>query len=429
MRRRNGSTLSLSVVLCTALVGPAGAQVYRFQTVHVVQGTHNRLLSTGINNARDVIWSGPTQEGPQIYLNSPRNNIAQLDPLASTIIDSRLPRFGTHTQNTVWVASTGEIDPVTRLASPGSRYQEDRIYRYAPGHSATPTVVGSTVFVQDGAAVSAVTDPDVNDAGQAVFRRLNYRTFRWSLAFHGGSGDLSDTRDLLTDYALVTTPFLSNSGKVVFTARQNPGDPIQMYLYDSTIDLLTLLPTGINWGAASLRDFSNDDVALAFAGSPTTGSFYTIDTQGNATPVLTAGTGGLTRIELGQRNSKGQIVFANRTVPGSGGASPSFGLSNLMLYDNGNLIRLTDNPPGVSIRAAAINDYGDIAFITQQYLYENGVYTGQRELRLIVAQAVPEPGSIALLCGLIVGGAGITLRVSARWRHSPGSRSNSQTSA
>ena len=384
--------------------------LYRFQTIYSVTGASNRLNSVGINNGGRVLWSGPTQEGPQIYLDTPLNNIAALDPLAATIIDSRLPRFGTQTNNVVWVASTGQIDRDTKQASPGSRYQEDRIYRYAPGSSATPTIIGSTIFAEDGRAVSAVTNPDVNDRGQAVFRRLNYQTGRWSLLYHNGSGDLSGTRDLLTDYALVNAPFISNSGKAVFTARQSAADPIQMYLYDSQTDMLSPLSTSFNWANASIRDLSNDDVALVFAGSSASGSFYTVDTLGNAALILTAGTSGVTRIELGQRNNRGQIVFADRTVSGTGGGSPSFGLSNLVLYDNGQLIRLTDNPLGVSIRAAAINDRGDVAFITQEYLYENGLYTGLRRMELVVGTAVPEPGIAGLLIVLTVCGAGIALR-------------------
>jgi hypothetical protein len=398
------AALSLSLHLAQAQT------LYRFQTVYSVTGTYNRLLSTGINNGGHVLWSGPTQEGPQIYLDSPFHNISALDPLAATIIDNRLPRFGMQTKNAVWVASTGQIDRDTGQASPGSRYQEDRIYRYAPGSSATPTIIGSTIFVENGRAVSALTNPDVNDRGQAVFRRLDYQTGRWSLLYHNGSGDLSGTRELLTDYALVTAPFISNSGKAVFTARQSAADPIQMYLYDSQTDMLSPLSTSLNWTNASIRDFGDDDVALVFAGSSATGSFYTVDTLGNAALILTAGTSGVTSIELGQRNNRGQIVFADRTVSGTGGGAPSFGLSNLVLYDDGQLIRLTDNPLGVSIRAAAINDRGDVAFITQQYLYENGLYTGQRRLELVVGTAVPEPGNALMLIGLTVCGFGMALR-------------------
>jgi ApbE superfamily uncharacterized protein (UPF0280 family) len=81
-----------------------------------------------------------------------------------------------------------------------------------------------------------------------------------------------------------------------------------------------------------------------------------------------------------------------------------------MLWDHGRLIRLTDNPLGVSIRAAAINDRGDVAFITQQYLYENGVYTGQRRLELIVGTAVPEPGALAMCVSSFGIGAMLWLR-------------------
>lgn len=402
---------TLAIAVMTLAVHSAQAQtLYRFQTLFSETAPYNRLNSVAINNGGRLLWSGPTQEGPQIFLDSPLHNIAALDPLAATIIDSRLPRFGANSKNAVWVASTGQIDRDTKQASPGSRYQEDRIYRYAPGSSATPTIIGSTTFAENGRAVSALTNPDVNDRGQAIFRRLNYQTFRWSLLYHNGSGDLSGTRDLLADYSLVNAPFISNSGKAVFTARQNAADPIEMYLYDSETDTLSTLSTGINWANASIRDFSDDDVALVFAGSSATGSFYTVDTLGNATLLLTAGVGGVARIELGQRNNRGQILFAERTVLGTGGSSPSFGLSNLALYDNGRLIRLTDNPLGVSIRSAAINDRGDVAFVTQEYLYENGVYTGQRRLELIVGTAVPEPSALAMLGAALGVGAVLWLR-------------------
>jgi hypothetical protein len=402
---------TLAIAVMVLAVHSAQAQtIYRFRTLYSDTSTYNRLNSVAINNGGHVLWSGPTQEGPQIFLDSPLHNIAALDPLAATIIDSRLPRFGTSSKNAVWVASTGQIDRVTKQASPGSRYQEDRIYRYAPGSSVTPTIIGSTTFVEDGRAVSALTSPDVNDRGQAVFRRLNYQTGRWSLLYHDGSGSLSGTRDLLTDYALVNAPFISRSGKAVLTARQNAADPIEMYLYDPDTDMLSTLSTGINWANASLRDFSDDDVALVFAGSSATGSFYAVDMMGNATLLLTAGVSGVTRIELGQRNNRGQVLFADRTVSGTGGGAPSFGLSNLMLWDHGRLIRLTDNPLGVSIRAAAINDRGDVAFITQQYLYENGVYTGQRRLELIVGTAVPEPGALAMCVSSFGIGAMLWLR-------------------
>jgi hypothetical protein len=391
---------------------PVQAQTpYQFRTLlrttFSVTGGGDQVLSPSINNLGDILWAGQTQGGPRIYLNSPFQNLAALVPNAGTLTDTRLPRFGTKTAHAVWNGSTGEIDPINGTASPGSGYQEDRIYLAKPGAPA-PTVIGATRF---GSAFNIVTSPDVNDAGQAVFRQLNYPTGQWSLLVHDGSGSLSGTTAPLTGYNLINTTFINNSGKVTFFGRAASSDPNQLHVLDLATGSLSKQTTSLALSNPSLRDFSNDDLALVFDGSSLSGSMYTVALDGTTTRLFTAGTDGLSRVELGQRNQNGQIVFSNRTITATGGANPNAGRSDLMLYDDGAIYSLTNHAPGTAVTAANINDRGDIVYVTQQFLYDsNGIYTGQRQFDLIVATAVPEPG-LLLLCGaLTLAGIPVLLR-------------------
>lgn len=409
--------VSASVVLSTAalslvvlMVAPAKAQ-YVKKTVAIVvytsaNGAGDQVLSPGYNNSGDTLWAGQTQGGPRVFLNSLLSNVAAQVAGADTIVDSRLPRFGTNSQNAVWNASTGEIDPVTKLASPGSGYEEDRIYLYNPSVSTTPNAIYRTEL-----GPSIVTSPDVNDAGQATFRKLDFGTGQWSLFAHDGSGTEAGTTSALTNWSLVNTTFINNAGTIAFFGRRGASDPLSFFNYSIGTGTLTGAIPSLTLANPALRDYSDDGVGLLFDGGNATGSFYTIDGTGKTTKLLTAGTNGLSRLELGGRNKNGTFLFANRTVLGAGGANPTDGRSDLYISRNGVLKQLTSSALGTSISAAAINDRGDVAYVERRYLYDtNGVYTGQREFKLVVAQAAPEPGTLALtLFGLVMVG-GVTLR-------------------
>lgn len=355
-------TLLLSLFAACAPVLSQAQTTYAFHTLFSTtytsaNGAGDQVLSPAINNAGDVLWAGQTQAGARIFLNSPGNNIAAQAANANTLIDSRLPRFGSSSQNAVWNALSGEINPVTKLSQPNSNYQEDRIYLYNPSLSATPAIIGRTQFA---ANLGTVTSPDVNDRGQVVYRRLDYSALRWSLFTNSGSGLESDTQKVLDNYASIATPYLSNSGNVAFFGKAGSADPTRLFFYN--IDVNTLNPITLSSPLVnpSLRDFSNDDTALVFDGSNLTGSFYTVNANGVVSLLATAGANGLARLELGQRNGKGQVAFANRTQLSVGGANPNAGLSDVFLYDNGLIRQITSNAPGVSITNLNLNDNGDV---------------------------------------------------------------------
>ncbi len=380
---------------------------YQYRTLTSVTASSGGLIqSPSINNFGQVLYAGPTQSGNQVFLNSPSNNIAAFGVNAGSVQDTRLPRFGANSANAVWNANTVEIDPITKVVTPGSGYQEDRIYLYN-GLTGAATVIGETKFASP--LTSAFANPDVNDAAQAAFRRINYTTSTWDLFTHNGNGDLSGTSIALSNWALVNTPFINNSGTTAFLGRTNAADPVSLFNLNG--NLLTPIAPTVNLASPALRDFSDDGKALIFDGNNLTGSFYTVDASGNAVQLLTAGTGGLARLELGQRNNQGQLVFGNRTLLGNGGATPFAGQSDLFIYTAGGLQQITNNPLGTAVISANLNDNGDLVYVTQRFLYDAaGAYTGQRQLNLNVASAVPEPGSIALLIGMGIPCIGLMIR-------------------
>lgn len=381
----------IAVILSVVLTQALWAGDYWFRSIYgTTFGAPNPagdpVLSPAINNLGDILWAGQTQGGPRIYLNGPERNLAGLAANADTLVDSRLARSAANTDNAVWNASTGEIDPLTKTAAPGSGYQEDRIYLYDESLGSAPRLIGVTRF---GVAFSTLTSPDVNDAGQAVFRRLHFPTTTFALSFHDGSGAVSGTREVLTGYNSINTTFINNAGVAAFFGRARASDPLSLHLYDGNSGDLVIRP--VTFANLTLRDFSDDGTGLAFAGASANGTMYAVESSGTALPLFTAGTQWLSRVELGQRNRFGQVAFANRTVLASGGSLPAAGQSDVMVFADGGIERVTDHPAGTAVSAANLNDDGEIVYVTTRFLYDaNGAYTGLREFQLTKATPFPE---------------------------------------
>ena len=406
--------ISLSLLLVALFAGvkqiPASAQTtFRYTTLFSTiydntTSAGDQILSPSMNNNGDVLWAGQTQSGPRVYLNSPSNNLAAGVPNADTIIDTRLPRFGTNSANAVWDGLTGEIDPNTGLALPNSNYQEDHIYLNKNGVS---SLIGKTQF---GGSFGTFSAPDVNDKGQAAFRRLDYGNFTWSLYVHDGSGLLSGTTIPLSGYYSIGTTYINANGNIAFFSRPTAADVSQLTIYNPTTGTFTH-PIGANLTGASLLEYNDDGSAFMFLGSSTAGSYYIVEKNGNITQALTAGTNGTVRLSNAYRNNNGQFVFINRTQLGASGATPTYGLSDLELYNNGSILNISNDQPGTVIGGANINDNGDVVFVTQRYLYDaTGNYLHQSQYTLTLATAVPEPGNIALMLGAMAFGAAVLKR-------------------
>ncbi len=401
LNRTTLSSLAVASVPLFAMGVPAQAQSlqYQIRTLSSVVGSTSGLyLAPSINNFRHVLYAGPTQSGNQVFVGNPAANIAALGVNAGSVQDTRLPRFGANSANAVWNANTVEIDPVTKAVSPGSGYQEDRVYLYQGSGAAS--VIGETKF--SAPITSAFASPDVNDAAQATWRRINYTTGTWDLFMHDGSGNLSGTRLPLANWALVNTPFINNAGTVAFYGRAAATDPVSLFNFSG--GTLTAIATNVPLAGPTLRDFSDDGHALIFDGSSLTGAFYTVSGSGDVSQLLTAGKAGLSRLELGQRNNNGMVAFGNRTATATGGATPNAGQSDLFTFLGGSIQQITSNAFGTAVLAANLNDNGDLVFITQTFLYDDaGKYTGTRRFDLMQATVVPEPGTMALLtCGVLI---------------------------
>lgn len=406
--------ISLGLLLAALFAGmkpaPADSQTtFRYTTLFSTiydntTGAGDQILSPSINNNGDVLWAGQTQSGPRVYLNSPANNLAAGVVNANTIIDTRLPRLGTNSATAVWDGLTGEIDPGTGLALPNSNYQEDHIYLNKNGVS---SLIGKTQF---GGSFGTFSAPDVNDKGQAAFRRLDYGNFTWSLYTHDGSGLLSGTTIPLNGYYSIGNTYINADGNIAFFSRPTAADVSRLTIYNPITGTFTYL-TDATLAGSSLLEYNDDGSALLFKGSSTAGSYYIVDKNGNVRQVLTAGTNGTVRLSNAYRNNNGQFVFINRTQLGVGGATPTYGLSDLELYNNGNILNISNDLPGTAIGGANINDNGDVVFVTQRYLYDaSGNYLHQSQYTLTLATPVPEPGTIALFVGLCVPGAAFLKR-------------------
>lgn len=315
------------------------------------------ILSPQINDGAEILWAGSTQREGRIYRDG-RINIANL-VRDFPVIDTRQPRLASGSDHAVWVATTDVV--------PSLGYQVDRVYLQRPSQSEIPSIIAQ---VQFGSPMGfALTNPVVNDLGEAAMIRLRYSNFSRSLLFHDDSGVLSGTRDLLSEWSMIEQLFITNERTVAFKGRRLASDPAQFWVFDIGSSRLTVWAHANAIASGSLRGFGGNSM-LVFNGTSSAGSFYLVNASAISV-ILTAGQGGLASLEGGWLNEHGYVLFTNRVEVATSNFSGSSDLW-LRIPSDGSITQISRNTAGEAISAASISGNLRVIYTTTVRLLPSG---------------------------------------------------------